>query len=69
MNTIVTCQSGVKGWQGRLQDQYDLFEYFEAYSLIYGLHTRLGYDSPKEAWEDNPVVQGSVIPSDYRKVV
>ena len=35
---------------------------------MYGLHTRLGYKTIVGAWRANPVVQGSVDPSDFRVV-
>jgi hypothetical protein len=55
-------------WRGRLRKQYSDFEEFQAYSETYGLAERLGYDTPEEAWEDNPMVQGGVRPEDFRKV-
>ena len=64
----VICKSGIGGWQGLLRNQYGSFAEFKSFSEMYGLHTRLGYKSPISAWRSNPVVQGSVIPSDYRKV-
>jgi hypothetical protein len=64
----VTCKSGLKGWQDRLQAVYLDIAEWRAYCRNYGLHRRLGYRSAKAAWKANPVVQGSVVPSDYRKV-
>lgn len=60
----VKCKSGIEGWQCRLQDAYDDFEDFKRYCLIWHVMKRLGYNSPEKAWKDNPVIQGSVIPSD-----
>lgn len=57
-----------KTWTGRLQDQYESFEEFEAYDRIYGLSERLGYTSAEEAWDENPMVTGSTDPADYRRV-
>lgn len=68
MRHNVKCTSGLIGWQGRLQENYANYEQFEAYAAIYSLHLRLGYEDSRAAWEANPVVQGSVNPSDYRKV-
>ena len=62
------CKSGLTGWQQRLRSIYVNFEEFEAYCRMYGLHIRLGYKTPTKAWRDNPLVQGSVEPSDYRRV-
>ncbi len=61
------CDSGITGWKGKLQDQYENFEDFEHCCGIFNNHERLGYKTPQEAWDANPVIQGSVIPSDYRK--
>ena len=67
MKTI-KCKSGVRGWQDHLQKGYDSLEEFKGYCENYNLHTRLGFDTPEEAWEANPVVEGSVNPSDFRVV-
>jgi len=64
----VICRSGIKGWQSRLHAVYTSFEEFAAYCELYGNHTRLGFESPEDAWDANLVVQGSVLPGDYRKV-
>ncbi len=64
----VRCKSGITGWQDKLHSVYSSFDDFEGYAETYGLHTRLGFRSPTEAWIANPTVQGSVIPSDYRRV-
>ncbi len=50
----------------RLQTPYDGFEDFKHYAEIYGLDTRLGFASPQEAWDANPVVTGSTNPADFR---
>jgi len=64
----VKCKSGIEGFQGHLQENYSSYLEFESYSEMFGLHVRLGYDSPAEAWEYNPLIQGSVNPSDFRSV-
>ncbi len=64
----VKCKSGIKGWQCRLQASYASFDEFESYSDTYGLHEKLGYDNALQAWNDNPLIQGSVNPSDFKKV-
>jgi len=61
------CDSGITGWKGKLQNQYEDFADFEHCCGIFDNHTRLGYKTPQEAWDANPTIQGSVIPSDYRK--
>jgi hypothetical protein len=64
----VICRSGLGGWRCRLRRNYASFAEFEAYSETYGLHGRLGFKSAEAAWEANPVVEGSVEPSDFRRV-
>ena len=64
----VKCKSGIKGWQERLQFLYADFDEFKHYADIFGLHKRLGYKNAIDAWNDNPLVEGSTNPSDYRKV-
>ena len=64
----VTCRSGIKGWQAKLQDVYTSYSEFEIYATNFNLAKRLGYKSAKTAWEANPTIQGSVIIGDYRKV-
>lgn len=64
----VICKSGIEGWQCRLQKNYSSFEDFEYYAELRGLHTRLGYNTPIEAWEANPQIRGSINPDDYCKV-
>ena len=67
MKTI-RCKSGLRGWQGKLQEVYTSFEEFNGYCGIYSIHERLGYKTPWSCWRFNPVVQGSVNPSDLRRV-
>ena len=56
-------------WQARLQDNYDQsFEQWVAYSEMYGLTERLGFNTAIEAWEANPIIQGSVLPEDFQVV-
>jgi len=64
----VKTQSGLTGWRGRLQDNYVHLAEFKSYSELYDLHHRLGFRTAKAAWESNPVVEGSVNPTDFRKV-
>ena len=64
----VQCKSGFKGWQSRLRKNYDSFEEFEYYSAIYGIPTRLGFETAEEAWKANPVIRGSIIPGDLEVV-
>lgn len=64
----VRCASGLLGWRCRLQRNYRNFKHFAMYSDLYGLSQRLGFDSPEEAWKENPIIEGSVIPQDFRVV-
>ena len=64
----VKCKSGITGWQCHLQKNYANLEEFQSYNEIYFISKRLGYESAESAWEANPVVQGSTIPSDFRMV-
>ena len=64
-----TCKSGIKGWRMKLRKVYEGgFEQFQAYCESHGIHTRLGYKTPESAWKKNPMIEGSVIPSDLRVV-
>ncbi len=60
--------SGSWGWRSRLRAQYRNYTEFAPNSAAYGLARRLGYPSAAAAWNANPVIEGGVNPSDYRKV-
>jgi hypothetical protein len=64
----VICRSGIRGWQAKLQSIYKDYEEFAAYDCHYNISGRLGYSSAVTAWRLNPVICGSVNPSDLRKV-
>lgn len=64
----VRCKSGNWGWQCHLQDNYANFEEFKSYAETRYLHTRLGFKTIAGAWRSNPLVQGSVIPSDFCRI-
>ena len=63
----VVCQSGITGGQRHLRDDYEDIEEFRGYSRMYGIAKRLGFRSVKAAWNTNPLIEGSVIPSDLRR--
>lgn len=65
----VKCKSGLTGWRMRLQAVYNgnLGDWL-AYSCTYGLAQKLGYETAQDAWEANPMIEGSTDPSDYRVV-
>jgi hypothetical protein len=67
MKTI-KCKSGLQGYRCTLHESYGNFGCFEAYAEMYGTHTRLGYKTIKGCWKANPTIEGSVEPSDFRKV-
>ena len=64
----VRCDSGVMGWRYRLRFIYNGFPEWEHFSELYNLASRLGFKSARSAWKHNPIVEGSVEPSDYRLV-
>jgi len=55
-------------WTAKLQKVYGSYSEFKRYSETFKLHIRLGYKSPRSAWDHNPTVQGSTNPADYRVV-
>lgn len=64
----IKTKSGMTGWQSKLQKIYANFEEFEAFCEVYNIHGRLGFKSIKGAWRVNPLIQGSVNPSDLKRV-
>jgi hypothetical protein len=64
----VRCASGLMGWRVRLRSNYVNFEEFDHYSRTYGLSRRLRFRSASAAWRANPVIEGSIWPSDFRRV-
>lgn len=68
MSKRVICKSGLEGWQSRLRANYESLREFESYDRFYGLAKRLGYKSAASVWRENPMIQGSVEPSDFRRV-
>ena len=62
------CRSGLMGWTCRLQAVYECFGEFLAYCDTYGIHLRLGFQTPEAAWAANPQVCGSTDPRDYGRV-
>jgi len=64
----VICKSGIRGYRCRLRRNYSSFEEFQIYAETYSLHSRLGFTPARSAWTANPMIEGSVVPSDYRRV-
>ena len=64
----VICESGIKGWQDRLHSVYTSYKEFCAYDRIYEIAQRIGFNDTKTAWNANPLIQGSVNPTDLAKV-
>ena len=65
---IVICKSGEKGVRQNLNEIYDNFKDFELYDSKFNITQRLGYKSKYKLWRDNPVVEGSSNPDDFRIV-
>ena len=63
---IVKCDSGEIGVQQKLRTIYDDYQDFLVYDKMFNIAKRLGYDNPKKLWDDNPLVQGSSNPSDFK---
>jgi hypothetical protein len=58
-----------KGWKDKLHNVYDNdFEQFESYCRCFAISERLGFKTPKDAWETNPTIAGSTYPEDLRVV-
>jgi len=55
-------------WKGNLKDNYSSFEEFESYDSIYNLAERLEFASAEQAWEANPMFQGSSNPKDFKVI-
>jgi hypothetical protein len=62
----VKLDSGMAGYRCRLQNSYESLGEFRAFNSVYGLAKRLGFRSAIAAWRVNPIIQGGVIPSDFR---
>lgn len=56
----------MKKWNDRLRNVYTSYREFLSYCEIYDIHSRLGYETPKEAWKENPVIEGSTDPNDLK---
>lgn len=55
-------------WKMRVRKSYSSLDELKRYDEIYNIASRLGYSSAEELWEKNPVIAGSVNPSDLRVV-
>ena len=63
---IVVCQSGETGMRSRIREIYDDYEEFLIYNQMYNIVERLNYHSARKLWEDNPIVEGSSNPKDFK---
>lgn len=61
-------KSGLKMWTSRVRKLYATLEECEAYCSAYGIADRLGYPDARALWDANPVIGGSVIPSDLKVI-
>ena len=66
MKRKIQCDSGLMGWQDRLRKVYGSHGEFVSYDSIYNIARRIGFDCTEEAWDANPVIQGSTNPKDLR---
>ena len=55
-------------WKLHLKDIYTDLDEWIRYDSVYNLVHRLGYDTPEQAWLDNPVIEGSANPKDFKVV-
>jgi len=62
----IICKSGIEGWKSKLQNVYSSIDEFKSFCKLYNIHKRLGYNSMKKAWNENPTIQGSVNPNDLQ---
>jgi len=60
----VRCKSGLKGWRCHLRENYKDYSDFLSYDNIYHLSKKLGFQYTRDAWDANPLIQGSTNPSD-----
>lgn len=58
----------MKTWKARVQDTYDSVTELAAFNACYNVAQRCGYVTAQEMWDANPVIGGSVDPSDFGKV-
>ena len=65
---IVKCDSGEFGVQQNLQEIYDNYQDFLIFDSLFNITKRLGYKDSKSLWNDNPLVQGSTNPKDFKIV-
>lgn len=55
-------------WKQRVQEVYESLEELESYNNACGIAERLGYSDAESLWEDNPLIQGSTDPKDFKVV-
>ena len=55
-------------WKMKVRKVYASLDELKAYDNIYHIAARLGYSDCETLWNDNPLIQGSVNPQDFRKV-
>jgi len=55
----------MKTWIGKLQESYANFQDYLSFDRMYSLTERMGYIDPIVVWELNPIIGGSVNPSDF----
>ncbi len=64
----VRCQSGLMGERSRLRSRYVDCREWTQHAETFNLVHRLGYRSPAVAWSQNPLIESSTNPADFRRV-
>lgn len=54
-----------KTWFNTVQKNYESLEELKAYDESFSIVARCGFESAEEMWKKNPVIGGSVNPSDF----
>ena len=62
----IICSSGEVGTRERIKNIYDDYQEFLIFNKRYNIAERLGYASVRQLWVDNPIVEGSSNPSDFK---
>jgi hypothetical protein len=55
----------MRKWKDKVRDVYGSLEELQSYDRHYSIAKRCGYSDCQSLWEANPVICGSVNPSDF----
>ena len=64
----IKTKSGLSGWQERLHKVYHNYEEFVWYCENYGIHKQLGFKSIKRCYNANPLMSGTVVPGQLKRI-